>query len=198
MELNAKATPMEAIVNTKELPFLDPLQDCTIRAGSLKFKSVESLFLASAFQDSEIRLKFTEFDGYEAREAFLKLMEIKVPVRPDFFRETTNKGRGVVKGYLELLRRCWFLRFMQDPEAARALVDTGYRPIQIRLQDQDPKKSGPSSWLGDQYLSEVLTVVRAQLRDAEELDLLGVVGPGADNQLDTKQSEPEAAVTTGA
>lgn len=174
------------ITDTKEFPFLDPLELASIKVGSMTFQSVESLFLASSFEDPEIRQKFTELNGHDARVLYTQLKSINAKQRPDWLDNTKDVGGGSVPGYMELLRRSWYLRFVQDPDSLDAFVDTGYRPLRIELK----YGSGSSSnWLGDIYLNDVLTMVRAQLRELtpEMLGQLhGVGGPGA-----AEVAEPE-------
>jgi hypothetical protein len=196
------------IVNTKELPFLDPLEPTSIRVGSLTYPSVESLFLASHFEDQEIRDKFAECTGQEARALYTKLLQVHAKRRPDFREKTVDKGHGSVPGYVELLRRAWFLRFVQHAAELQAFLGTDYRPFMLKLTSESAAKAN-DFWVSDEYANEILTVVRAQLRDLSpsqlamiqagkdpsELGLEGVGGPGDSNvpANGEQASEPEAA-----
>lgn len=180
------------INSIKEYPFLDPLEACSIKVGSLLFHSVESLFLAASFADPDVREQFAKCeDGWDARTLHDKLVVANAPRRKDWSALTIDVGQGKVASYLEILRRCWFLRFVQDPEAMAAFVATEYRPIHLDLKL--PTANRHEEWLSDKFSNEVLTVVRAQLRELSPSQvamlkagnlqgaLSGVGGPAASN-----------------
>lgn len=183
------------ITSPKEYPFLDPLEACSIKVGTLLFHSVESLFLASGFADPEVRERFTKCqDGWDARSLHDDLMSANAKRRPDWAAKVKASqdlnGSHTVPVYVELLRRAWFLRFVQDPDALEEFIATEYRPIHLDLKL--PSKNG-EAWISDSYNNEVLTTVRAQLRELTPSQLVmikagnpegavqGVGGPAVEN-----------------
>lgn len=140
-------------------PFLDMFQPSPIKVGSRVFPCAESLFLASAFKDEDVQNYFMDLDAGEARETFLKLRTVKAELRDDWFKNTSNEGQGVTQGYHEVLRRVLYLKYTQNLDLLKQLMETHYRPIRLVTGNTS------NHWLSDMWINEILTVVRAQLRN---------------------------------
>lgn len=140
-------------------PYLDMFQPCNIKQGNREFPCAEAMFLAAAFVDEDVQNFFLIEDGPGSRELFLKLKSAGAAVRPDWFKQTENHGQGITMGYHEVLRRVLFLKYTQNLDLLKLLMATEYRPIRLVTGNTS------NAWLSDLFLNEILTVVRAQLRN---------------------------------
>lgn len=132
-----------------EFSFLSNFHDVEIRYGSLKFKNVESAYQALKSKDYEVRKKFENLSGAEA-----KRLGRKVNLREDW-----NSIKDNVMEYLVRIK-------FKNVELRRKLLATGEQPL-IEGNYWNDRYWGVDlkSGLGKNKLGEILMKIRKEIRD---------------------------------
>lgn len=132
-----------------EFSFLSNFYDVEIKYGSLKFKNVESAYQALKSKDYEVRKKFENLSGAEA-----KRLGRKVELREDWSRIKDN--------VMEYLVRVKF----KNVELRRKLLATGEQLL-IEGNYWNDRYWGVDlkSGLGENKLGKILMKIRKEIRD---------------------------------